>query len=259
MAKTNGTLTQKISSSVSSPTVNYSVKYSAERATASTKTVSIKIKFTAWLNSSGSWLGTGYTLRVYARISKQSWASAEIKNTNVLWSGTGEHYATVNLSADMTAASAEIEYFVKREDSKGKAGTLGSADKPYSGTVILPAYSSAVKTYHVTYSVSGAVPAGYAAPTDSTSYASGSTVTVKAVPTVKGYSFGGWYLNGAKVTGFKITGDTTLTGVWTKAGDYYSHVKAGGVWKRATPHVKIGGVWKRATSYVKVGGVWKST
>ena len=68
MATTSGTLVTKVSSTASSPTVNYSATYKATRTNSTTKSVSVKVDFSAWLNSSGSLLGAGAKLTIYARL-----------------------------------------------------------------------------------------------------------------------------------------------------------------------------------------------
>ena len=108
--------------------------------------------------------------------------------------------------------------------------------------------------------MSGDVPAGYSVPTDSTAYASGATVTVKAAPSISGYNFNGWLLNGTKKTSFTISANTTLTGVWTQLiTDKYVHIKVNGAWKRAIAYVKSSGVWKKTEPYIKINSAWKHT
>lgn len=134
---TSGTLTAKVSSTVSSPTVNYSADYTAAR---SGSAVSVKLNFAAWLNSSGSKLGTGVKLTICARVNGGAWQSAVIKNANVSWSGTGKHSATIVLSAATTAGTAKIDWYVTRSGSTygGTAGNLANASAPKSHTITLP-------------------------------------------------------------------------------------------------------------------------
>lgn len=260
MATTSGTLVSKVSSTASSPTVNYSAAYKATRTNSTTKSVSVKVDFSAWLNSSGSFLGTGAKLTIYARINGGSWSSVTIKSTSATWNDTAKHNASITLTGNTTSNSAKIDFYVTRYGStySGTAGNLGSSSSPKSYTATLPTYSAT--TYSVTYSASGDVPSGYIAPTDNTAYNSGATVTVKVVPSADGYSFNGWLLNGIKATSFKITANTTLTGVWSKLStDKYVYVKVSGVWKKAIPYIKKGGTWHKTIPYVKISGVWKST
>lgn len=260
MATTSGTLVSKVSSTASTPTVNYSATYTATRSSATAKSVSVAVKFSAWLNSSASSLGTGAKLTVYARLKGGSWSSVVIKNTSASWSGTTKHTANIALTGNVTSASTKVEFYVTRSGStySGTAGNLGSSSSPKSYTATLPTYSAA--TYSVTYSVSGDVPAGYSVPTDSTAYASGTTVTVKAVPSISGYNFNGWLLNGTKKTSFTISANTTLTGVWTQLiTDKYVHIKVNGAWKRAIAYVKSSGVWKKTEPYIKINSAWKHT
>ena len=130
----NGVLTNKVTSTVSSPTVNYSAKYTA---TKSSSALSVKLTFAAWLNSSGSTLGTGIKLTVYARLNGGSWQSVVIKNTSTSWSGTSEHTASLTLSANTAASTATVEFYVTRSGStfNGTAGNLGSSSSPKSYTI----------------------------------------------------------------------------------------------------------------------------
>lgn len=247
-----------MSSTSSSPIVNYKVTHTTTRASNTTAAISVRLTFYSWLNSSASKLGTGIKLTIYARINGGSWSSVVLKNTSESWSGTTTHSVSLTLSASTTASTAKIEFYTSRTGStySGTAGALGSAGSPKSYTITVPSYTAT--KYGVTYSVSGDVPAGYAAPTDSATYTSGSTVTVKPAPSVSGYAFAGWYLNGSVVSSFKITGNATLTGVWTQTQKYI-YVNAGGVWKKAALYVNVGGMWKKSTAaYVNVSGTWKS-
>lgn len=133
-SSSSGVLTSKVSSTVSSPTVNYSAKYAA---TKNSSALSVKLTFAAWLNSSGSTLGTGIKLTVYARLNSGAWQSVVIKNTSASWSGTSEHTASLTLSANTTANTATVEFYVTRNGStfSGTAGTLGSSSSPKSYTI----------------------------------------------------------------------------------------------------------------------------
>lgn len=144
MATTAGTLTSKVSSTVSSPTVNYSATYTATRASETTSAVSVVLNFSAWLNSSASKLGTGIKLTIYARINGGVWQSAVIKSTSVSWSGTTKHNASITLTGDTDASTAKIDFYVSRTGSTygGSAGILGSASNPKSYTSTLPTYKS---------------------------------------------------------------------------------------------------------------------
>ena len=72
----------------------------------------------------------------------------------------------------------------------------------------------------VTYVVEGDIPADYQAP-EADIVNEGETYTVKSVPEpVVDYTFSGWYdENQNIVTELKVTGDVTLTGVWTYTGE----------------------------------------
>ncbi|MBQ1411890.1 MAG: hypothetical protein IIY93_01735 [Clostridia bacterium] len=134
---TTGMLTSKVSSTASSPTVYYSARHTTTR---SGSNVTVALTFAGWLGSSGSKLGTGVKLTVYARINGGAWKSVVLKKTSDSWSGTTQHTASLNLSAATTAKTAAVEFYVTRSGStySGSAGTLGSASAPKSYSVTLP-------------------------------------------------------------------------------------------------------------------------
>lgn len=72
----------------------------------------------------------------------------------------------------------------------------------------------------VSYVVQGDIPADYQAP-EADIVKEGETYTVKSVPEpVVGYKFSGWYDEDQNiVTEFTVTGDVTLTGIWTYTGE----------------------------------------
>lgn len=148
MATTTATMTSKVTSTASSPNVNYSAAYTATRTDETTKTVSVKLNYSAWLPSSGSKLGTGIKLTIYARINGGAWKSVVLKSTSAVWSGTAKHTASLTLSASTTSSTAKIEWYVSRTGStySGTAGTLASASGPKAYNISLPAYSAGGST-----------------------------------------------------------------------------------------------------------------
>ena len=142
MATANGTLVGKVSSTVSSPTVNYSASYSATRADSSDDSVSVTITFSAWLNSSVSKLGTGTKLTIYTRMNGGPWNSVVMKSASASWSGTSMHSASIQLSGNVLSGSTKIDFYVTRSGStySGNAGNLGNASNPKSYTATMPAY-----------------------------------------------------------------------------------------------------------------------
>ena len=132
----SGTLTSKVSSTVSSPTVHYSAAYSA---TKNGTALSVTLNFAAWLGSSGSTLGTGIKLTIYVRLNGGSWKSVAIKENSASWKGTSQHSAKLNLTATTSGSSATVEFYVTRTGSNysGTAGTLGSDSAPKSYTINL--------------------------------------------------------------------------------------------------------------------------
>ncbi|MDY4172835.1 MAG: InlB B-repeat-containing protein [Evtepia sp.] len=107
------------------------------------------------------------------------------------------------------------EYEVKKPDGVTKYTTLyalWAKDENGNGK---PDYEEA--RYTVTYEANG----GQDGPTDNGQYLPDTTVTVLKGPTRDGYTFAGWKLNDTTYQPgqtFTITGDTTLTAVWTEIG-----------------------------------------
>ena len=133
--KKNGTVVSKVSSTVSSPTVHYAVEYASVR---NGTALSVTLNFAAWLNSSGSTLGTGIKLTIYARLNGGGWKSVVIKENSASWKGTTPtHTASLTLTGMASGSSATVELYVTRSGSSysGTAGTLGSASSPKKYTV----------------------------------------------------------------------------------------------------------------------------
>lgn len=203
MATTSGTLTQKVTSTVSSPAVHYSATYTATRAQAADKGVSVKLTFRAWLVVDGAALGSGIQLTVFARLNGGAWQSVVLKNSADVWRGTDKHTASLTLSANTTDSAATVEFYVSRDGSvySGTAGVLGSAASPKRYRADLPAYTAAAANSGST-SAAGSASVGTAK--DSVVYLRVGGAWKTAVPYVR------------------------IGGVWKKAMPY---VKAGGVWK----------------------------
>ncbi len=83
-----------------------------------------------------------------------------------------------------------------------------------------------VNEFTVSYSYVGEIPAGVPAlPADAT-YKINDVVTVAEKPTLTGYTFEGWYYNGAKVESFTMpSANVNLTGKWTKEAEAEYDVK----------------------------------
>lgn len=253
----SGTLTSKISSTASTPTVNYAVTYNITPSGYADNEVAINLTFKSWLNSSTSKLGTGIKLTAFVRVNDEYYERffepVVLKSTTDVWNGTDTHSASITIYTTHDSL-AQIEFYVSRTGStySGTAGILGSESSPKSYTITVPSVN-----FYVRYSVSGDIPPGYTAPRTKI-IVWGTTFTPASIPTVDGYTFAGWYLNGNIVTSIKITNDVTLTGVWT-ATDRYVYINVGGIWKKAIPYVNISGAWKKANAiYVCVNGAWKS-
>ena len=122
----SGVLFSDLKSTVSSPTVHYSCAY---EVTGSGVSLSVK----GWLNSSGSLLGNGIKLTVFARLGGGAWASVVLKSGSSSWSGTAKHSASLLLNGTASGRT-KIELYVTRAGSTygGSAGNLGSAKSPKS-------------------------------------------------------------------------------------------------------------------------------
>ena len=120
----SGVLFSDLKSTVSSPTVHYSCAYEVTGS-------GVSLSFKGWLNSSGSLLGNGIKLTVFARLGGGAWASTVIKAANTAWSGTGKHSASLTLNGTVSGKT-KIELYVTRSGSSysGSAGSIGSAKKP---------------------------------------------------------------------------------------------------------------------------------
>ena len=127
----NGTIA-KASSTVSSPTVNYSGKFNYRKSGSTLKTA---VTFYAWI-SSASKLGKEIRLTVYVRLNGGSWKSVIIKSDSAVWqNSSAEHSVSVSLNASAKATNT-IEWYVTRSGSSysGTAGNLGSAKSPKKHT-----------------------------------------------------------------------------------------------------------------------------
>lgn len=144
MAATSGTLVNDISSPYSSPYVHYSCTYTATRASNTTTSISVTLNFKGRLQSSGSYLGTGKGLVIYARLSgSSSWKSVTIKTTSATWSGTTKHSASaITLSGKTAGNKITVEFYVARIDSTGNSGKLGTKSAPKKYDAKLPAYTA---------------------------------------------------------------------------------------------------------------------
>lgn len=134
-SSSSGILVEKVSSTVSSPSVHYSARYEASK---NGSNLSVKLTFAAWLNSGGSKLGTGAKLTIFARINGGAWQSVVIKKTSESWSGTSQHSAALTLTA-ASSGTATVEFYVTRNGStySGTAGNLASSASPKKYTVKL--------------------------------------------------------------------------------------------------------------------------
>ena len=119
-----GVLFSDLKSTVSSPTVHYSCAYEVTGS-------GVSLSFKGWLNSSGSLLGNGIKLTVFARLGGGAWASVVLKQNGAVWRGTAKHSASLILSGKASGRT-KIELYVTRSGSSygGSAGNIGSAKKP---------------------------------------------------------------------------------------------------------------------------------
>ena len=120
----SGVLFSDLKSTVSSPTVHYSCAYEVTGS-------GVSLSFKGWLNSSGSLLGNGIKLTVFARLGGGAWASVVLKQSGAVWRGTAKRSASLILSGKASGRT-KIELYVTRSGSSygGSAGNIGSAKKP---------------------------------------------------------------------------------------------------------------------------------
>ena len=126
MATVSGTLVNDVKSSYGSPYVHYSCTYVSTRADTSSSAVSVALSFKAWLHSSASFLGTGISLIIYARLDGGSWQSVTIKSSSASWSGNSTKHSapTLTVTGSSTGGKINVEFYVARGDSGGNAGKL---------------------------------------------------------------------------------------------------------------------------------------
>ena len=93
----------------------------------------VSLSFKGWLNSSGSLLGNGINLTVFARLGGGAWASVVLKQSGAVWRGTEKHSASLILNGTASGRT-KIELYVTRAGSTygGSSGNLGSAKSPKS-------------------------------------------------------------------------------------------------------------------------------
>ena len=122
----------RVSSTVSTPPVNYSGSYTWSK---SGNSLTVPVTFRAWISKSAK-LGSGILLTVYARLNGGAWKSAVIKSSGAVWQNSAAaHSASVTLNG-AAKSSNTIEWYVTRAGSSfaGSAGSLGSASKPKKHT-----------------------------------------------------------------------------------------------------------------------------
>lgn len=142
MATVSETLVNDVKSSYGSPYVHYSCTYVSTRADTSSSAVSVALSFKAWLHSSASFLGTGISLIIYARLSGGSWQSVTIKSSSASWSGNTTKYSApvLTVTGNSSGEKINVEFYVARGDSGGNSGKLGTAKSPKKYSASLPAY-----------------------------------------------------------------------------------------------------------------------
>ena len=124
-----GILTRKISSTVSTPIVNYSVSYSSEKTIDTGVTVSID--FTSWLDDK-TLLGVNTKLTAFVRLNDGAWESIVLKENDDVWGDTRTHTASLTLSSPVYSAVTNLDFYISRSGSiaSGVAGTIGDSFNP---------------------------------------------------------------------------------------------------------------------------------
>ncbi|MPM21197.1 hypothetical protein SDC9_67640 [bioreactor metagenome] len=127
---------------------------------------------------------------------------------------TGDYTDVVEYNSPYSVASPSIPGYHLQDATKAVvSGTMPSSDLTLTVVYVQDEYA-------VTYTFSGASPAGVAVPTDSSSpYHYNDSVAVLGVSSQPaGWTFNGWTIGGNSVGDtFTITGPTQLVGTWTQA------------------------------------------
>lgn len=126
---THKILATKISSTVSTPVVNYSVSYLSEKAEG--KGVTVTLNFTSWIDD-GATLGLGVNLIAFARLNDGNWESVVVKDKRECWGNTSTHLASLALSSSVYSSISNLEFYISRtgSTSSGLAGSIGDSCNP---------------------------------------------------------------------------------------------------------------------------------
>lgn len=124
-----GILTRKISSTVSTPIVNYSVSYSSEKTIDTGVTVTID--FTSWLDDK-TLLGVNTKLTAFVRLNDGAWESIVLKENDDVWGDTRAHTSSLTLSSPVYSAVTNLDFYISRGGSiaSGVAGIIGDSFNP---------------------------------------------------------------------------------------------------------------------------------
>lgn len=122
-------LSNKISSTVSNPIVNYSVSYQSEKT--QNDGVTVKVRFTGWLDT-GTILGQGIRLTALARINDGNWKSVSIKDNTEVWNNTSLHTSEITLSSPVYSTVLNLDFYITRNGStmSGLAGVIRDSYNP---------------------------------------------------------------------------------------------------------------------------------
>lgn len=122
-------LTNKISSTISNPIVNYSISYSSEQTT--DEGLIVTLNFLSWLDDKKT-LGNGVQLTAFARLNDGTWESIVLKKNNEVWKDTMPHSSSLTLSPKVRSAIASLDFFISRggSDIGGIAGSIGDSYNP---------------------------------------------------------------------------------------------------------------------------------
>lgn len=122
------TILSKKKSTYGSPYAYYTVEATVSERTPTS--VKVKMKVTAKLQYSASYLGTGKGLRAGFYVG-ESWHDVLLKGTGSTWSGTGAHTASVSFTVPVSASTTAltgIKFRCIRTDSTGSACELKSTN-----------------------------------------------------------------------------------------------------------------------------------
>ncbi len=172
-------------------------------------------------------MGTGVTMLTvssnYNEVS-QKWDLSQL--TPVVENGITTYTISYLVEIDPEAVAADPQHpgytvLTPANGTTTLSYTVGEAAAPVNAAFQVPNIRG-IRSFQVNYIYEGDVPANAPAlPVDGNAYLANANVTAAAVPSMEGYTFTGWKLDGQIVTQFQMpASDVTLVGTWAKRNTY---------------------------------------